>query len=306
MEYIIHTNKEELKNLEKKGVYLIRNKRNNMLKIGVASNLKRRFSEIISQFKFCGSKDQLEIECFVEYENNYCLESYLHKEFKDYNYQNEWFDIKNINIVLDKVKEFNYDNHIKLIEENDINKNTELKHDKIRYENKLTVNIKDVESVKYKEYKIYEQIYPSKIYGNIVIRSKYVLGKDIEKDINSKYFYPYRRNYTINYKEPIYDIENDLYEEDDNNIRMVKSEEEYNKLNSIFEEFNTNIIIEKDDNYYNYEEQIKRNYELSKDLIKYMIDSNYDNYEIIKAILKISDNSVISRLNKLLKTPYAL
>ena len=103
--YKIHNNTEDLENLNLKGVYLIRNLDNNMLKIGIANNLSRRFKEIENSFRFCGVVPNLKIECFIEYEHNYELEQWLHKEFKEYNYQNEWFDIKDINLVIDKISE---------------------------------------------------------------------------------------------------------------------------------------------------------------------------------------------------------
>ena len=95
-----------LDKLDKKGLYCLRNLNNNMLKIGIANNLSRRFKEIQNNFKFCGAIPDLKIECFIEYTNNYKLEQYLHKEFKELNYQNEWFSIENINLVLKKVEEF--------------------------------------------------------------------------------------------------------------------------------------------------------------------------------------------------------
>ena len=71
--YKIHNNTEDLENLNLKGVYLIRNLDNNMLKIGIANNLSRRFKEIENSFRFCGVVPNLKIECFIEYEHNYEL-----------------------------------------------------------------------------------------------------------------------------------------------------------------------------------------------------------------------------------------
>jgi hypothetical protein len=97
---------KDLEYLESKGLYLIRNLDNNTLKIGICNNLSQRFKEIKRNFKFCGSIPNLKIECFVECKNNFMLEQYLHKEFKEINYQNEWFNIDDISIVLDKVNEY--------------------------------------------------------------------------------------------------------------------------------------------------------------------------------------------------------
>ena len=97
---------EDLENLELKGLYLVRNLDNNMLKIGVANNLKSRINEIKSGFKFCGINPNIKVECFIETNHHYKLEKHLHNEFADSNYQNEWFDISDINIVLEKVREY--------------------------------------------------------------------------------------------------------------------------------------------------------------------------------------------------------
>lgn len=99
--YKIHS--EDLENIELKGVYLIRNLDNKMLKIGVANNLKSRINEIRSNFKFCGIIPNIKIECFIEINNNYKLESHLHSKLKEFNHQNEWFNIDDINIVLEKL-----------------------------------------------------------------------------------------------------------------------------------------------------------------------------------------------------------
>lgn len=97
---------DNLEELELKGLYLIRNLNNNNIKIGICNNLKLRFNEIRNSFRFCGIEPNLKIECFVETRHHYKLESYLHEEFKNYNIQNEWFNIENIDIVLDRVKEY--------------------------------------------------------------------------------------------------------------------------------------------------------------------------------------------------------
>lgn len=102
--YTIHY--DNLENIELRGLYLIRNLDNNMLKIGVSNNLKSRINEIRSGFKFCGIEPHLKIECFIETIHYYKLENFLHKEFAENNHQNEWFNITNINTVLEKVKEY--------------------------------------------------------------------------------------------------------------------------------------------------------------------------------------------------------
>lgn len=79
------------------GVYFIRNKVNNLLKIGRSKNLKNRFLSIKSNFKFCGLKAELEIELFIECNFSIELEKLLHEEYNDFRESGEWFSIDNIN-----------------------------------------------------------------------------------------------------------------------------------------------------------------------------------------------------------------
>ena len=83
-----------------KGVYLIRNKQNGLLKIGRTNNIERRYGEIIKNFEFCGmSASNIILEKFIECSEEVILERELHKELENYNVQNEWFDIKDYDIV---------------------------------------------------------------------------------------------------------------------------------------------------------------------------------------------------------------
>ena len=97
---------ENLQENNFRGVYLIRNLDNGLLKIGRCNNLARRFKEITKSFNFCGVKPKLEIECFLEYDNEIELELYLHEQFKEVREQNEWFEIEDIHIILEKLDSF--------------------------------------------------------------------------------------------------------------------------------------------------------------------------------------------------------
>ena len=64
-----------------KGVYLIRNKQNGLLKIGRTNNIERRYGEIIKNFEFCGmSASNIILEKFIECSEEVRLERELHKE----------------------------------------------------------------------------------------------------------------------------------------------------------------------------------------------------------------------------------
>lgn len=117
-DYKIHY--KNFENLKMNGVYLIRNLDNNTLKIGITDNLPRRYKEIIKTFNFCGSIPNLKIECYIEYNSNLQLEQFLHEELKEFNYQNEWFNINDIKIILEKVDKFQ---HIEINEEIELNEN---------------------------------------------------------------------------------------------------------------------------------------------------------------------------------------
>ena len=79
-------------------IYVIKNEENGLVKIGKASNINRRFCEIIKTFEFCGNKPNLTLEFIAPCKNNSFIESMLHKKYKDNRHQNEWFkvDIKEV------------------------------------------------------------------------------------------------------------------------------------------------------------------------------------------------------------------
>ena len=104
MKDLITIHKEEgLETKELSGLYLIRNLDTNALKIGITNNLQSRFKDLIATFKHVGINPRLKVECFLECEIKVYtnLEKILHKNFKEYNIQNEWFDIDDINCVLE-------------------------------------------------------------------------------------------------------------------------------------------------------------------------------------------------------------
>lgn len=78
-------------------VYFIRNKYNNLLKIGKTNNLARRINEIKNCFNFLGlDENELEVEAI-----SYCpyglsnskVETYYHNIFKDKRIKGEWFNV---------------------------------------------------------------------------------------------------------------------------------------------------------------------------------------------------------------------
>lgn len=97
-----------LEELQKEGVYLIRNKDNDLLKIGYCNNLERRLKEIIKSFNFTGQDPQLKIECFIECKHYKELEKYLHNHFEEFRSKNEWFNINDISEVIEVSKKFKY------------------------------------------------------------------------------------------------------------------------------------------------------------------------------------------------------
>lgn len=121
---------ENLQENNFRGVYLIRNLDNDLLKIGRCNNLARRFKEIVKSFNFCGVEPRLTIECFLEYDYEIDLELYLHEQFDDVREQNEWFKINDIETVLEKLTDFKKKERAK--KENKKNK-IKIKHKKERY-----------------------------------------------------------------------------------------------------------------------------------------------------------------------------
>ena len=112
MKDLIAIHKEEdLETKELSGLYLIRNLDTNALKIGITNNLQDRFEGLIATFKHVGINPRLKVECFLECETDIYskLERILHKKFEKNNIQNEWFDIKNIDVILNFVSTLNED-----------------------------------------------------------------------------------------------------------------------------------------------------------------------------------------------------
>ena len=241
LDYKIHTSKENLENLELKGLYLIRNLDNNMLKIGVAENLKNRFKGLTSTFKHCGFSPKLNIECFIECEDNYGLENYLHSEFKELNYKNEWFNIHDFNTVIDRICNYNFKNISKnTIEDNknnnynDSNKIIKSKCNKISKDGIFLLK-ESYKPIKYKTYKYY------KFNGvNIYFRSKYVFEKDISLDINNRYFKQFGKRTVITLGYKYYDKD---FEEDTIYCNTVSVVEYYEELERICNKLESDIII---------------------------------------------------------------
>lgn len=98
--------KDNFEKLELRGVYLIRNIDNGLLKIGKTNNFKRRYNQIYGSFKFCGYIPNLTVECFVEYERETELEKFLHDKFNNVRKQNEWFEINSVDDVVAILDEF--------------------------------------------------------------------------------------------------------------------------------------------------------------------------------------------------------
>ena len=104
MKDLITIHKEEgLETKRLSGLYLIRNLNTNALKIGITNNLQGRFEGLIATFKHVGINPRLKVECFLECETDIYskLERILHKKFEKHNIQNEWFDIENIDNILE-------------------------------------------------------------------------------------------------------------------------------------------------------------------------------------------------------------
>jgi len=77
-------------------VYFIRNKYNNLVKIGSTKNPFKRFKELKSMcLNHFGMDNVLEIEgiIYIPSEKHSLYENILHKQYKEYNKHGEWFDL---------------------------------------------------------------------------------------------------------------------------------------------------------------------------------------------------------------------
>lgn len=79
----------------KKGyVYLVMGKDNDIVKIGIASNLIKRLSSLNT-----GSPEELRIFDFIKCDNPRKIESELHQRYSNNRIKGEWFNIENEKIL---------------------------------------------------------------------------------------------------------------------------------------------------------------------------------------------------------------
>jgi hypothetical protein len=266
-----------------KGVYLIRNLDNNNLKIGLTNDLKRRLHEIEKSFQFCGSIPNLKIECFIKYQNNESLEQFLHNELQEFNYQNEWFSIENINIILDRLNDFNYSD-VKINNKNNSSKERKGHKKKFKkdyyYKYKFGTMYIYIKT-KQKTYDTFCDI--NQMYSEIMdnINKLYVEEDDFGEIINPKSFKPsydiliafndYNTNIIIEYAPMEYiSLESYLLSEHKKYMdsKFLKEKENIiKKLNSY--SFKTNSI----------EDLEKLCIDIQKDLNEYIRYKNLQNYK---------------------------
>jgi len=142
---ILNNNVNTREKYIKGNVYIMVNKDTQNIKIGKSSNVDERLKSLNGAYKMLGEKPRIELLYSVKCEDDEKLERHLHKYFKKYNTQNEWFNINPKNVI----------NYINTLDMNDFNKE----------DNKcfnLTNGIKYVvENIKYEtfvlEFKPYKQ-----------------------------------------------------------------------------------------------------------------------------------------------------
>lgn len=258
IEYKLHY--VDYENLKIEGVYLIRNTESDKLKIGITNNLMRRLSEIQKSFQFCGVIPELKIECFIEYKHNLELEQYLHNQLKEYNYQNEWFSINDINIVLDKLNEFKHKEPIK-------------KYVSIIDKSKIVEKPKSQYEINY--YKYYKYEFKNNEINCIVFfkRNKTTFGilEDISKIVSDM-------GHTWN----AYSLHEELIEEINLGIE---------NLNNIFLKFNTDTLALINDEY------MRLDVYLGNIFIERKIKSLKDNKEIIITLINDIINTKYNKTN---------
>lgn len=285
---------ENLQENNFRGVYLIRNLDNRLLKIGKCNNLARRFKEITRSFNFCGVEPKLEIEGFLEYDNEADLEMYLHEQFNEVKKQNEWFEINDIESVIAKIKNFKRKEKPK----ND-NKKHNIKNKKI----KVSKNVEEVKVLNDYLYFEFTSIFSkrNKIL-RIIWRSKILDIKILEKKISDIM----EQNYDIykicsTYWGDIFDHEIDIVEES-----LINAFEE-NNSDCIVEVYKINDSAEKIfDGIYNYYTY------LYEDEIRYLYNNlcyykksidivNNETIDGIKEKCKLTGESVLKYLEKEIK-----
>jgi hypothetical protein len=160
-DYILHF--ENLEQLNKKGVYLIRNLDNKLLKIGSTNNLNQRLKLLYGAFRSCGIFANLKVECFIEYEDYESLEKQLHKLLRESNFTNEWFKIEHIDEVLSRLY---YCVNLKKNKTIDKNYDKQLKENEFYF---FTLPIFKMQNKKVRKYELYSKrnFTPEYIFGAV-------------------------------------------------------------------------------------------------------------------------------------------
>jgi hypothetical protein len=204
----------------------------------------------------------------------------LHDELKEYNYKNEWFDINNINIVLNRLDKFQPIENNKTIEPSEDN-NEPLEEIYYLYKDYNNNNIyikcyqKNIYAVLIIDdihHKIYDDFsYYSHSYDEEITNcNKIILSKDI-KQLFDKY-----DTYALIEIEPnkYISLESYLLEEYKENIIYIfekVKENTINKLNNIDKNNSTNIIEEIEQTCINIQKDLNN-------CIKYKNRQNYKPY----------------------------
>lgn len=258
---------DNLETLNLKGVYLIRNLDNNLLKIGKCNNLKRRFTEIQKSFNFVGQDHNLKIECFIEFNENSQLERYLHNKFHEFRFKNEWFKINDIKVIIKELDNFKYN----IIEHKKSIKDSNKKEPVNKISNSYIYYL--ILDYNFKDSKI---IYRTK---NLLENPFLKLDSNISKMCG---YYSFIMGYE---KEDVKDSKEMADKYIINNFEILK----------YFDEFKTDCIIIKKDKPLNYYEEVK------KYLYTKIIDSISENKKELEEIYKETTNSKIDDIVKIVK-----
>lgn len=104
------SNKNE--RMTKGNVYIMVNTDTRNIKIGKSANVDERLKSLNGAYKMLGEKPRIELLYSVRCEDDLKLERHLHRYFKDFNVQNEWFSVDPKTVI----------NYIETLDMNDFSK----------------------------------------------------------------------------------------------------------------------------------------------------------------------------------------
>ncbi|NRU52566.1 GIY-YIG nuclease family protein [Clostridium beijerinckii] len=170
---VVRNNINKNERMTKGNVYIMVNTDTRNIKIGKSANVDERLKSLNGAYKMLGEKPRIELLYSVRCEDDLKLERHLHRHFKDFNVQNEWFSINPKNVI----------DYIETLDMNDFCKKEEKNFD---FSNGIKYIIEDIKyEISILEFKSYKQQLYVTPYYIIAFYEKYFRKSNLLSNILS-------------------------------------------------------------------------------------------------------------------------